>query len=85
MKDLVIISAYDGHICRVMIKGKLYIVDDYNGVKNIADTIDKHYKLEVYKENRVNFKNRLINLYKNKTIIMCEDGGIEIIQKKGSQ
>lgn len=74
MKDLVIISIYDyGCWFSVMIDDEIYNANNRN---ELFDKI-----VQVYTEFLTNdFKKWIKNKFKNKTVIICEDGDIEVIK-----
>jgi len=74
MKDLVIISDYD-YACQfsVMIDEKVYNTSNRSA---IFDEILTEYRYMYENE----FKKWLKEKFKNKTIIICEDGNIEVLK-----
>lgn len=76
MKDLVIISIYDcGCWFSVIIDEKVY---NTNNRSDLFDEILSAY----HNDYTSDFKEYLKEKFKNKNIILCEDGDIEVIQKK---
>lgn len=73
---MVIISIYDSaYYLSVMIDNKIIEPKDFDSQKDtLADEIEKAY----YRED--NFDKWLKNKFKDKDIIICEDGGIRVIK-----
>ena len=76
---MVIISIYDsGYYLSIMVDGKIIGPKTYDFEKDtLADIVDKAY----YRED--DFDKWLKNKFKNKDIIICEDGDIRVIKNKG--
>lgn len=81
MKDLVIISIYDSGFggFSIMINGKVIEPkDEYDiGKPTLANKIKELYQNETDK-----FEEYLKKKFKNKTIIICNDGDIEVLKWK---
>ena len=76
---MVIISIYDGGWgFSIMIDNKIIRPKDFDFDKDtMADIVKKAYRLED------NFDKWLKDKFKNKDIIICEDGDIRVIKNKG--
>ena len=83
MKDIVIISIYDSAIgLSVLLDGKVYETHDRferanGGEENVADEIDDIFAKAAWESERC--KNAFKEKFPNKQVILCEDGGIEIL------
>lgn len=71
MKNIVIINIYDsGYGFSVLVDNTIY----YKMHDDLADEI-----LSIYYDSHINFHDWLKEKFKDKTIIICEDGGIEVL------
>ena len=71
MNNLVIISAYDGRVYEIMLDNTIF-----NNEYTITNVVDSHYKTNYLGNLDEKFINWLKENFKNKTIIICDDGGI---------
>ena len=82
MKDIVVISIYDSAISlSVLLNGRVYEAHDRfereDGEQNVADEIEDIYAKENWQIGKC--KKAFKKKFPNKQVILCQDGGIEVL------